>query len=142
MSLMESPCALSVYSHSSTNTSGLNRRSDSNPPCSTLSSYPSTSIFSRSRRCRFTLDASTSRDIAGFVSVSVYWRLDNFDLAENVLPILQRLEGAHFESVELTETKMYLKVITPRVELEVAPGDIVQAGIVITNSEVACGHSI
>ena len=68
-----------------------------------------------------------------------YRRLDNFDLAENVLPILQRLQGARFESVELTETKMYLKVITPRVEFEVAPGDIVQAGIVITNSEVGCG---
>jgi hypothetical protein len=68
-----------------------------------------------------------------------YRRLDNFDLAENVLPILQRLEGARFESVELTETRMYLKVVTPRVEVEIAPGDVVQAGIVITNSEVGCG---
>ena len=68
-----------------------------------------------------------------------YRRLDNFDLAENVLPILQRLEGARFESVELTDTKMYLKVVTPRVEYEIAPGDVVQAGIVISNSEVGCG---
>jgi hypothetical protein len=68
-----------------------------------------------------------------------YRRLDNFDLAEHVLPILHRMEGARFESVELTETKMYLKVITPRVTFEVAPGDIVQAGIVISNSEVGCG---
>lgn len=68
-----------------------------------------------------------------------YRRLDNYDLAENVLPILQRLEGARFESVELTETKMYLKVVTPRVEYEIAPGDVVQAGIVISNSEVGCG---
>jgi hypothetical protein len=68
-----------------------------------------------------------------------YRRLDNYDLAENVLPILQRLEGARFESVELTETKMYLKVVTPRVEVEIAPGDVVQAGIVITNSEVGQG---
>jgi hypothetical protein len=68
-----------------------------------------------------------------------YRRLDNFDLAENVLPILQRLDGARFESVELTETKMYLKVVTPRVEYEIAPGDVVQAGIVITNSEVGHG---
>jgi len=68
-----------------------------------------------------------------------YRRLDNFDLAENVLPILQRLADARFESVELTETKMYLKVITPRVEYEIAPGDVVQAGIVITNSEVGHG---
>jgi len=43
-----------------------------------------------------------------------YRRLDNYDLAENVLPILQRLDGARFESVELTDTKMYLKVVTPR----------------------------
>jgi hypothetical protein len=68
-----------------------------------------------------------------------YRRLDNYDLAENVLPILQRLEGARFESVELTDTQMYLKVVTPRVEYEIAPGDVVQAGIVITNSEVGHG---
>lgn len=68
-----------------------------------------------------------------------YRRLDNYDLAENVLPILQQLEGARFESVELTEAKMYLKVVTPRVEFEVAPGDVVQAGIVISNSEVGFG---
>src|SRR6187549_3813048 len=68
-----------------------------------------------------------------------YRRLDNYDLAENVLPILQRLPDARFESVELTETKMYLKVVTPCVEYEIAPGDVVQAGIVITNSEVGQG---
>ena len=68
-----------------------------------------------------------------------YRRLHNYDLAENVLPILQRLPEARFESVELTETKMYIKVVTPRVEYEIAPGDVVQAGIVITNSEVGQG---
>jgi hypothetical protein len=68
-----------------------------------------------------------------------YRRLDNYHLAENVLPILQTLPGARFESVELTETKMYIKVVTPRVEYEIAPGDIVQAGVVITNSEVGQG---
>jgi hypothetical protein len=68
-----------------------------------------------------------------------YRRLDNFDLAEHVLPILQRLPGARFESVELTPTKMYLKVVTPRVEHEIAPGDFVQAGVVVSNSEVGCG---
>ena len=68
-----------------------------------------------------------------------YRRLDNFDLAEQVLPILQRLPQAQFESVELTDTRMYLKVISSRVTYEIAPGDIVQAGVVITNSEVGCG---
>lgn len=68
-----------------------------------------------------------------------YRRLDNFDLAENVLPILQRLSGARLESVELTETKMYLKAVTPRVTYEIAPGDVVHAGVVVSNSEVGCG---
>jgi len=68
-----------------------------------------------------------------------YRRLDNYDLAENVLPILQRIEDARFESVQLTDTKMYLKVVTPRIEYEIAPGDVVQAGIVVTNSEVGMG---
>ncbi|MBE0623480.1 MAG: DUF932 domain-containing protein [Burkholderiales bacterium] len=68
-----------------------------------------------------------------------YRRLDNYDLAEAVLPMLQRLADARFESVELTETRMYLKVVTPRVEFEIAPGDVVQAGIVVTNSEVGHG---
>jgi hypothetical protein len=68
-----------------------------------------------------------------------YRRLDNFDLAESVLPILQQLPEVRFESVELTETKMYLKCITPRLKYEMAPGDVVQAGVVISNSEVGQG---
>ena len=68
-----------------------------------------------------------------------YRRLDNYDLAEHVLPILQGLSGLTFESVELTETRMYLKCVTPRLEFEMAPGDIVQAGIAISNSEVGQG---
>ena len=64
---------------------------------------------------------------------------DNFDLAESVLPILQQLPEVRFRSVELTETKMYLKCITPRLKYEMAPGDVVQAGVVISNSEVGQG---
>ena len=68
-----------------------------------------------------------------------YRRLDNYDLAESVLPILRQLPEVVFESVELTETKMYLKCVTPRLTFEVAPGDVVQAGVVISNSEVGQG---
>jgi hypothetical protein len=68
-----------------------------------------------------------------------YRRLDNYDLAESVLPILQRLPEARFESVELTETRMYLKVVTPQLRHEMAPGDIVQAGVAVSNSEVGQG---
>ena len=68
-----------------------------------------------------------------------YRRLDNYDLADSVLPILQQLPGVQFESVELTETRMYLKCITSRLSCEMAPGDVVQAGVVISNSEVGQG---
>jgi hypothetical protein len=68
-----------------------------------------------------------------------YRRLDNYDLCEQVLPILQRLPGARFESTELTPTRMYLKVVTPRVQVEIKPGDVVQAGVVVSNSEVGQG---
>ena len=68
-----------------------------------------------------------------------YRRLDNYDLCEHVLPMLQRLPDARFESTELTPTRLYLKVVTPRVQIEIQPGDIVQAGVVISNSEVGQG---
>ena len=68
-----------------------------------------------------------------------YRRLDNHDLVEHVVPALQALPEARFESVELTEKRLYLKVVSPRIEFEVAPGDVVQAGVVVSNSEVGCG---
>lgn len=69
-----------------------------------------------------------------------YRRLDNYDLAEAVLPVLGEMgEGIQIVSAEMTERRMYLKVINRRLELEVKRGDVVQAGICITNSEVGLG---
>ena len=68
-----------------------------------------------------------------------YRRLDNWDLVEHVLPMLLRLPGARFESVQMTDTRLYIKVVTPQVQFEVAPCDVVQAGVVVSNSEVGCG---
>jgi hypothetical protein len=68
-----------------------------------------------------------------------YRRLDNCDLAEAILPVLQALPGLRFESVALTETRMYLKCVSSRTQAEVQPGDVVQAGLVISNSEVGEG---
>ena len=42
----------------------------------------------------------------------------------------------HFESCQLTDSRMYIKVVNTRLEAEVVPGDIVQSGIIISNSEV------
>lgn len=68
-----------------------------------------------------------------------YRRMDNYDLMANVLPILKQIPGAQFESTELTERRIYLKVVTPRIRTEVKVGDVVQAGVMITNSEIGLG---
>ena len=68
-----------------------------------------------------------------------YRRIDNNDVAQTVLPIIGRMPGASVESCELTERKMYIKVVDPRIQGEVVPGDAVQAGVIITNSEVGHG---
>lgn len=42
-------------------------------------------------------------------------------------------------SCEVTENRLYLKVVNHRLEMEVRKGDIVQAGVMISNSEVGLG---
>ena len=68
-----------------------------------------------------------------------YRRIDNFEIAETVLPIISDIQDARIESCEVTEERMYLKVVNPRLTTEITPGDIVQSGILITNSEVGMG---
>ena len=80
-----------------------------------------------------TLDGSAR----AFVSER-YRPLDNFDLADKVLPILADAQ-VQIESSAITDTRMYIKAVSPYVVAEVKKGDIVQAGIVISNSEVGAG---
>jgi hypothetical protein len=67
-----------------------------------------------------------------------YRRLDNFDLAQNVLPMLFEA-NAVVESAEITDRKIYIKAITHKVQAEVKKGDIVSAGLIISNSETGHG---
>ena len=68
-----------------------------------------------------------------------YRRLDNLELCAAVLPVIQEMNGASIESCEVTSTHLYLKVVNRRVKAEVKVGDIVQAGFVVSNSEVGLG---
>ena len=68
-----------------------------------------------------------------------YRRIDNLDIAEIVLPVIQQMEDAYFESCQITDSRMYIKVVNKRLEAEVVPGDIVQSGVIISNSEVGLG---
>ena len=67
-----------------------------------------------------------------------YRRLDNYDLAENILPMLNDA-NVEVESCEITDSKLYIKAITHKVQAEVKPGDVVSAGIIISNSETGHG---
>lgn len=67
-----------------------------------------------------------------------YRPLDNFDLLGAALPVIQQ-HGASIMSCETTDTRMYLKVVMPKIETEVKRGDVVQAGLVISNSEIGAG---
>jgi len=68
-----------------------------------------------------------------------YRRIDNLDIARVTLPIIAEMPDAVFESTQITEDRMYIKVVNPRLTGEVVPGDIVQAGVVISNSETGQG---
>lgn len=65
-----------------------------------------------------------------------YRRLDNEELLEAILPVILEIPDAEVISSEVTESRMYLKVTTPRISGEVAVGDVIQAGFILTNSEV------
>ena len=67
---------------------------------------------------------------------SRYWRIDNYDVAGIVTHVVGEMPDIQFGSCELTEDYMYLKVV---IQDEVRPGDVVQAGVSISNSETGRG---
>jgi hypothetical protein len=68
-----------------------------------------------------------------------YRRLDNYDLAETIIPVLGEIPEVRFESCGLTDSRMYIKALTPRVTGTVKVGEEVCAGVFISNSETGSG---
>jgi len=77
-------------------------------------------------------------DIRAFLSNS-YQRIENEEIAEVALPVLMDLPGVQITSCEVTERRLYIHAVVPTVQGEVKRGDVVQAGVLITNSEVGLG---
>lgn len=75
--------------------------------------------------------------VRGFLS-NRYRRLDSYDLLDATLPELMD-RGFQPISTELTFERLYVKAVTPRLQAEVKRGDVVQFGIVISNSDVGAG---
>jgi hypothetical protein len=74
-----------------------------------------------------------------------YRILDNFDLlSQAVLPAIKE-SGTHHNmplivrQAAITDTRMYLKVTSPRTQGEIKRGDVVQSGFIVSNSEVGAG---
>lgn len=71
-----------------------------------------------------------------------YQRIDNNHVAEVVLPVLSQTPGIEIMSAEITESRLYIKAVTHSVSGEIKSkrvGDFVEAGVLISNSEVGLG---
>lgn len=68
-----------------------------------------------------------------------YRRLDNLELVDHILPVIAQMKNCQIASCDITETHLYLKVINKSMKAEIVPGDIVQAGFVVSNSEIGLG---
>lgn len=68
-----------------------------------------------------------------------YQRIDNEHIAEVVFPVLADTPGIKIASCEITERKLYIKAVNERVREDVKVGDPVEAGVLITNSEIGFG---
>ena len=67
-----------------------------------------------------------------------YRRIDNLEVASAVLPLFAGNPDIEIISSEVTESRLYLKILNKRLEMACV-GDRVQAGVVISNSEVGLG---
>lgn len=76
--------------------------------------------------------------IRAFLSNS-YMRMDHYEIFASVLPIIGEIPDVEFVSCQITDNRMYVKAVNPNMTAEIAPGDTVKAGLVISNSEVGLG---
>ena len=65
-----------------------------------------------------------------------YRIIDNMQIAEYVLPIISEHPDLEIISCDVTDSKLYIKAVTPKIKGEVVVGQEVQAGVTITNSEI------
>ena len=68
-----------------------------------------------------------------------YRRIDNLEVATAVLPLFAGREEMEVISCEVSPEKLFIKIVNHKLEMAVVPGDYVQAGVVISNSEVGLG---
>ena len=85
-----------------------------------------------------TLDYGTGQTARAFLS-DRYKRIDNLEIAMAVLPIFMGDEQYEVVSCAVTPSRLYLKLSFHLKRFEVVPGDWVEFGCIISNSEVGLG---
>ena len=69
-----------------------------------------------------------------------YRRIDNYQIASAILPVLNEFgDNLQIASVGLTEQRLYIKAVNKGTQLDVKVGDPVQAGVIVSNSEIGAG---
>lgn len=68
-----------------------------------------------------------------------YHRIENEEIASAVLPVLLERQGVVIKSAAITDERMYIKAVFENMRKEVKVGDVVEAGVIISNSEVGLG---
>lgn len=68
-----------------------------------------------------------------------YLRMDHYEIFASVLPVIGEIPDVEFVSCQITDSRMYIKAVNPNLTREIAPGDTVKIGVVISNSEVGLG---
>lgn len=68
-----------------------------------------------------------------------YHRMENESVLGAVLPEIHGVDDIRIMSCELTESRLYLKVVFPSFDGAVKVGDIVQYGWILSNSEIGMG---
>lgn len=84
------------------------------------------------------MEYSTGR-IARALLSDRYRRIDNLEIASAVLPLFMGDSQFEVMSSEVTDNRMYIKISFHLKRYEVVPGDWVEFGIIISNSEVGLG---
>ena len=75
--------------------------------------------------------------VRAFLSNSYHF-IDNLDLVNIIIPILKDMK-VNVVSADITPTHLYLKAVNKKFQAEICNGDNIQAGFVISNSEVGLG---
>ncbi len=70
-----------------------------------------------------------------------YRPFDNADLFQHLAPYLHDA-GCVVQSAQITDTRLYIQAVYPKVQGEVKVGDVVQSGVLIKNSEVGMGSVV